>query len=285
MRLLLLVTALALPAAPLAAQGRGPPPVTRDQAMRLPPDELARRVLGQYGQQVTSVTRPNFGPDSDMRMVGALQDLTFATAPRPAEMAGLCVADRIDISFEHDGANEAATAVRPRQIRAERVYKVIGEITQRVTIEETRQAEERRRCAQAGSVIDANYSDRGRAHFFHFSGSDTPFTALLVLQRAIGEARAGRYRDIRCAGDAAQCVSQLGALDLATLSSVSIGPAGTGGGRDLRRVSGSFLIQGNSVYRHYRDVEIEVELGTVGGQLDAILRLGRTGIGNTDVHH
>ena len=48
--------------------------------MRLPPDELARRVLGQYGQQVTSVTRPNFGTDSDMRMVGALQDLTFATA-------------------------------------------------------------------------------------------------------------------------------------------------------------------------------------------------------------
>lgn len=274
---------LTLSAPPALAQATSAPTITRDRAMTLSPDELAQLVLGQIGSQVRAVTRPNFAPGSGMRMDSALQGLTFATAPRPTRTAGLCVADRIDVSFEHDGANESATAVRPREIRAAQVYKVIGEIAPLAEVEETRQAEEIRRCAQAGPVIEANYNDRGRAHFFHFAGSDNPFTALLVLQRVIGEARAGRYRDIRCA--AAECVSQLGALDLATLSSVSIGPLGMGGDRHLRRVSGQFLIEGDSDYRRYWTLEIEAEFGMPGGQPDAIVRIGRTDISETAIFH
>lgn len=286
MRLGVLAVLLVASASPALPQA-GPAPITRDEAMTLPPAELAERVLRQLGAQVQTMTRPNFAAASDMRMVSALQDLTFATAPRATDIVGLCAADRIDVNFERNPAdpNESETPVRVRRIRAAQVYKVVGDIEPYAEVSEERQAEEERRCAGAGPVVRADYDDGGRAHFFRFEGADGPATALLVLQRAIGEARAERYRQIRCVAGVADCTAQLGSLDLGRLSHLEIGPIGVGGDRSLRRVAATFLIDGDAHSEVYRTVEIEAEIDEWGGASDPIRRLGRAEMSSTQVYN
>jgi hypothetical protein len=284
MRLPVLIALLAASASPLAAQTRSPPPpVTRDQAMTLPPGELAEIVLRQLGARVTSVTRPNFGPDAGMRMVSALQDRTFATAPHATDVVGLCAATLIEVEFERSPAppftdnNRADTPVRASEMRVAPVYKAVGEIEPHAEVSEARQAEEHRRCAAAGPVIDANYSDRELAGFFHYEGTMAPATALLALQRAIGEARAGRYRDIGCPLGMAECrdpAALLGGLDLANLDFVQVSYVGIGDDRDRYRIAASFRISVDAHNRDYWLFEMEAEISERGGYPDPIRRLG-----------
>ena len=281
-----LIALLVASTSPLAAQTRSPPPVTRDQAMTLPPDELAEIVLRQLGARVTSVTRPNFSRDtSDMEMVSALQDLTFATAPHATNVVGICAANLIDVHFELPPArpgidnNRADTPVRATGLRAAEVYKVVGEIEPYAEVSEARQAEENRRCAEAGPVIDPNYGDREQPGFFHYQGEITHVTALLTLQRAIGEARAGRYRDIRCPPQSAECrdpAALLGGLDLARLGFVHVSPAGVGDDRDRYRIAASFRISADAHNQDYWTFEMEAEISERGGYPDPIRRLGRS---------
>lgn len=291
MRLLVLIALLAGSASPLAAQTRPPPPaITRDQAMTLPPDDLAEIVLRQLGARVTSVTRPNFGPNADMRMVGALQDLTFATAAHATNVIGLCAADLIDVHFELPPArpgidnNRAATPVRATGLRAAEVYKVVGEIEPYAEVSEARQAEENRRCAEAGPVIEPNYSDRSRPGFFGYQGEIGYVTALLTLQRAIGEARAGRYRDIGCPPRMAECRDPavlLGGLDLANLGFVHVSRAGVGDERGRYRIAASFRISADAHERDYWQFEMEADISELGGYPDPIRRLGRSQFSRT----
>lgn len=278
----LLALALSAMAAPSAAQAP-PPPVTRDQAMILPPGELAEIVLRQLGARVTSVTRPNFGPDADMRMVSALQDLTFATAPHATNVVGLCAATLIQVEFERPPAqpgidnNRADTPVRASGLRAAEVYKVVGGIEPHAEVSEARQAEENRRCAEAGPVMDANYSDRAQPGFFHYEGALEPVTALLVLERAIGEARAGRYREIDCPPGRAQCrdpAALLGGLDLADLGYVHVSGDGMGADRDRYRITASFRISADAHEQDYWIFEMDAEISRFGGHPDPIRRLG-----------
>jgi hypothetical protein len=284
MRLPVLIALLAAAASPLAAQTRSPPPpVTRDQAMTLPPGELAEIVLRQLGARVTSVTRPDFGADADMRMVGALQDLTFATDPHATNVVGLCAANLIQVEFERPPAapftdnNRAETPVRASQMRAAQVYKVVGEIEPHAEVSEARQADENRRCVEAGPVIAPNYSDRGQANFFHYDGEMAPATALLALQRAIGEARAGRYRDIGCPPGMAECrdsAALLGGLDLANLGFVNVSQRGIGQDRDRYRIAASFRISADAHSWDYWLFEMEADISERGGYPDPIRRLG-----------
>lgn len=280
MRLPLLIATLVL-ASPAYAQN-APPPVTRGQAMTLPPNELADIVLRQLGARVTSVTRPNFDRSTGMEMVSALQHLEFATAPHATDVVGLCAANRIEVDFEPPAprpdidTNRAETPVRAQTVRAMEVYKVVGEIEPYAEASEDRAAEEDRRCAAAGPVIPADYNDHGRATFFPYDGTLDRVTALLVLQRAIGEAREGRYRDIGCGGGAAACGTLLGGLDLANLGAVSATPAGVGGNRSRYRIGASFLISGGAHSQESWTVAIEADLSTSGGLADSIQRLGRT---------
>jgi hypothetical protein len=288
MRQSFLIALLLVSAAPLAAQTLSPPPpVTRDQAMTLPPDELAEIVLRQLGARMTSVTRPNFNRDtSDMEMVSALQDLTFATAPHATNVVGLCAANVIDVHFERPPArpgidnNLAETPVRATGVRASEVYKVVGEIEPHTEVSEARQAEEDRRCAQAGPVIQPNYSDRKAANFFHYQGSVTPATVVLALQRAIGDARAGRYREINCSSDAAECrdpPTLLGGLDLAKLGFVHVSGTGAQEESDRYRIVASFLINADAHNEEYWVFEMEVEISELmvaGASSDPIRRLG-----------
>ena len=284
MRLMLLFAGLAALAPPAFAQTA--PPVTREQAMTLPPDQLADIVLRQLGARVTSVTRPNFNPNSGLQMASALQHLEFATAPRATDVIGLCAANLIEVEFEPPAprpgvnSNVAETPVRARTLRAEQVFRVIGEIEPYAEVSEDRAADEDRRCAASGPVIPADYNDHARAPFFRYSGGIDRVTALLVLQRAIGEARDGTYRDIGCGGPAAACRNPsqvLGSLDLANLTFVNSGAAGVGN-RTRHRIGASFLISGDAVTREYWIVAIEADLSSPTGLADSIRSLGRTEI-------
>jgi hypothetical protein len=269
---------------PAAAQTEAaPPPVTRDEAMTLPPDELAQIALRQLGARVTNVTRPNFGASSDARIVSALSHLMFATAPHATDVVGICTANLIEVSFERPPTrpgvdnNRAETPVQAREALAMQVYKAVGEIEPFAEVSEMRQAEEERRCAEAGPVIGADLDDRARADFFHFEGSVAPVTALLALQRAIGEARAGRYRDIRCTANATECrnpAALLGSLDLANLGYVQVAPTGVGADRDRYRIEASFLIRADAHDEQYWVFAMEAQIDELDRRSDPIRRLG-----------
>ena len=277
---LLLATLFAVSAAPASAQDV-PPPVTREQAMTGPPEQLADIVLRQLGTRVTSVTRPNFNPSTGMAMAGALQHLEFATAPHATDVVGLCAANRIEVEFEPPAArpgvntNVAEAPVRAQRVQAAEVFKVVGEIEPYAEVSEARAAEEDRRCAAAGPVIPADYNDQGRAFFFAYQGGIDRVTALLVLQRAIGEARDGRYRDIGCA--CPNPAELLGSLDLGQLTSLSAAPAGGGNARRYR-VEAGFFVSGGTHGRSTRTVAVEANLSVSDIMLDSIESLGRTEI-------
>jgi len=144
-------------------------------------------------------------------------------------------------------------------------------------VSEARQAEENRRCAAAGSVIEPNYSDREQVGFFHYEGALAPATALLALQRAIGEARAGRYRDIRCPPGAVECrdpAALLGGLDLANLGFLHVSRRGIGADRDRYRIAASFRISADAHEQDYWLFEMEAEISELGGYPDPIRGLG-----------
>ena len=162
-------------------------------------------------------------------------------------------------------------------MRAAEVYKVVGEIAPDAEVSEARQAEENRRCAEAGPVVDANYSDRAQPGFFRYEGEVTYVTALLALQRAIGEARAGRYRDVRCPPRMAECrdpAALLGRLDLADLGYVRVSRVGVGDERDRYRIAASFRISADAHERDYWLFEMEAGISELGGYPDPIRRLG-----------
>lgn len=281
MRLFLLPALLAVPA-PLLAQ-TAPPPITREQAMTKPPEQLADIALRQLGERVTSVTRPNFNPGAGVNMVSALQHLEFATAPHATDVVGLCAANRIAVEFEPPATrpgvntNVAEAPVRVRTMRAAEVYKVVGEIEPYAEVSEARAAEEDRRCAAAGPVIPADYNDHAQAFFFNYQGGVDRVTALLVLQRAITEAREGRYRDIRCGTGLPECRDPralLGGLDLANLTSLSSWPNIVRSGR--AKISAAFLVSGNAHSREYRMLTVEADLTGPGEPDGPIRNLGRT---------
>jgi hypothetical protein len=222
----------------------------------------------------------------DVPRPNSLSSLVFAGAPYATATVGLCAASRAEVEFQYPVAppftgNGPTTPARARLLRAAEVYKVVGEIEPYVEVSEARAAEEDRRCAEAGPVIPSDYGDRGRAGFFQFAGAISPTTALLVLQRAIGEARAGRYRSVACApqrSDPRTCrnpVALLGNLDLGRLQGVSISPAGLQRGRYL--VEASFLISETNSSLISWVVGVEVEL-TGADEPDGIGRLGRAEI-------
>ena len=276
MRLPLLVATLAVLAAPAHAQTA--PPVSRDQAMTLPPDQLADIVLRQLGARVTSVTRPQFNADTGMQMASALQHLEFATAPHATDVVGLCAANLFQVEFEppiNAEMNRAATPVRARSVRAVEVFKVVGEIEPYAEVSQSRAEEENRRCEGAGPVIPADYNDHARAPFFEYSGGIDRVTALLVLQRAIGEARDGTYRNIGCA--CSNPAQVLGSLDLANVTALDAGPVSVTD-RTRYRIGASVLISGTSSAREYWRVAIEVVLSERSGLVDSIRGLGRTNI-------
>jgi hypothetical protein len=279
---LAIIATMVLPALPASAQE--PPPLTLEQALSMPTDRLADLAFRQMGARMMRVTRPT--ASGDVPRPVELSSLVFASAPHATGTVGVCSANRAEVEFEAPVAapfssNGPTTPARARLIRAAQVYKVIGEIEPYVEVSEQRAAEEDRRCAEAGPVIGSDYGDTGRAGFFAFEGAIEPTTALLVLQRAISEARAGRYRSVACTpqrSDPHTCrnpVSLLGDLDLGRLQGVSISRAGLQRGRYL--VEASFLISENSSSLIYWAVGIEVAL-TGQDDIEGIGRLGRAEI-------
>jgi hypothetical protein len=285
-RLSLLIAPLALFVASAAAQ-TGPPPLTQEQALTLPPAELADIVFRQIGARMRSANRPTLSgpPNPD----GIPHIMSFATAPHATDVLGLCAATVVEVDFEPAPATAAApsqgTPVRARSFRASEVYKVIGEIEPYAEVSEADQVRENRRCAEAGPVIPPSLGDRARPAFFGFEGAVSPMMALLVLQRAIGGARAGSYRDIGCSSltgeprPSAECRDPralLGGLDLVDLIGVQISPADVSGNRHLIRAS--FLIRADANSDVYWSLSLEAEITDIVAGPEAIGRLGRAEI-------
>ena len=286
MRLTLLFAGLAALAPPALAQ-TAPPPVSQDQAETLPPGALADLVFRQLGARMTSVTRPT--TSGAAAGTGSLSSLVFATAPYATATVGLCAANRAEVELQMPvppppNGNGPTTPARAWLVRAAEVYKVVGEIEPYVEVSEQRAAEEDRRCAEAGPVIPARLDDRSRAFFFDFEGAVDPVTALLTLQRAIAEAQAGHFRDIRCTGGGAECrqpATLLGRMRLTNLQSLQISPAGAGAGRYL--IGASFLIGADGHFESYWSVALEAEISDPDGGEQAIGRLGRAEIARHEI--
>ena len=282
MRVALLTLALAACSVPAPAQNdarnEAPPAVTAEKAASLPPDQRANLAFRQLGAGMTAVSRP---PSREGAVFPMLERLVFAGAPHPGSV-GLCVAMRAELGYMPSGADRTTTPASLRMIRAADVYKVTGAVEPYAEVSEQRAAEEARRCAAAGPVIPAIQGDVSRAYYFTFEGEDLPELSLLVLQQAIAEAQAGRYRTINCAASARsspECrdpVALLGGLNPANLVSLQIAPAGLGGNRNLIRAR--FLIPGATRAQLYWTVAIEGDIARPPNEAETIERLGRTEI-------
>lgn len=288
MKPLLLLLPIVAMGGPAHAQ-TAPPPLTLEQALSLPPDQLADIALRQMGARMTRVTRPTASGNTPRP--NSLTSLVFATAPHATATVGLCAANRAEVEFETPvappfSANGPTTPARARLLRAAEVYKVVGEIEPYVEVSEDRAAEESRRCAGAGSVIPARTDDFSQPYFFAFEGDVDPVMALLVLQQAIADAQAETYRTISCAppprGQPAspECRTPptlLGGINLASLVDLRMAPAGLNGPRRLIRAR--FLIPGAA--RRYWALTIEADITREPDGSEVVARLGRTEIART----
>lgn len=263
--LTLLTLALAMPA---AAQEPAPY-LTREQALTLPRNEIAEIVFRQLATRMQGMSRPNFTGVFPGPAPAGLDSLVFATRPRATHVAGLCEATRIEVEF-HDGDGEGAR--RATDLSTRSVYKVIGDLE----LGGERSEEEQRRleaaCARAGPVIADGTGDFGTLTFFAFRGDHHPSAALTALQRAIGGARAGIYRDVACEPtNCAEILGQLGALDLSRLVEVNVERLEQGDAR--YRIEARFLIEGGANYEISWRVSLEVS-----GLDAARMMLGRASI-------
>jgi hypothetical protein len=276
MRLFLLAVLASVGASSLAAQERtAPHPISRDEAMTMPTEVLASVLLGQLGTRVTAVTRPNYRPGSSRVVVSGLQDLTFATEPHATDVVGLCAANLIEVDFEHLAYdnNRSDTPVRVRGVRAELVYKVFGELEPLAEVSETRQAEEDRRCRQAGPVIPPNYSDGREPNFFRYRGDLDLATALLALQRALG----GQHEPVSCNRGNINCLdpaATMGGLNLASLAYVHVAALDAGNEPNRYRIEASFVLGADENQRFTMGFAVEAQISQCCRNTDRIQSIG-----------
>lgn len=271
------------------ARNEAPRAITAEQAASLPPDRLADLVFRDLGVRMTAVSRRTQPPGI---VSSSLLHLVFAGTPHGGTV-GVCAAMRADVEFflpapppgTVSGPATPTTTLQVGRIRAADVYKVVGEIEPYAEVSEQRAAEESQRCAAAGPVIPAVEGDISRSYYFTFEGDTSPDVALLVLQRAIADAREGRYRTIACAasGQASpEChnpVTLLGGLNMANLVSLRMVPPGLAGNRYVVRAN--FLIPGAPRAQLYRSVAVEADMSGPPNAAETIERLGRTEIGKS----
>jgi len=291
MRVALLTLALAACSAPAATQNEAgdeaPAAVTAEKAASLPPDRLADLVFRELGVRMTAVSRRLNPPGV---ITTPLYQLTFAGAPHGTGSVGLCAAMRARVEFggpvpqpgSVGGPASPATPMQVIRIRAADVYKVTGPIEPYVQQSQDRGAEEDRRCTAAGPVIPSVEDDLSRPYYFTFEGEAIPELSLLVLQRAIAEAQAGRYRTVSCAASARsapECrnpAALLGGLNMGNLVSLQIALPGLSGNRNVVRAR--FLIPGAPRAQLYWSVAMEVDIARPPDAEERIERLGRTEI-------
>lgn len=175
--------------------------ITREEALRLPPDQVAERVLGQIARNVTSITRPDyvspFFPDLP------LTQLALATSPVSSPYPGLCQTTVLHIMF-FDGL-PAAPRERNQPVRAQRLtteerYRVVGEVVLPYNLSTEDQRRQDSQCAGLYPIIPPGEERLGSRSFFGFRGGLGPQYGVAILQQVVRGVREGNYTDHRCTG-------------------------------------------------------------------------------------
>ncbi len=171
--------AIAVPA--VAAQ---PESVSADQLRGLAPVEVARRVLGLFGDKIVEVE-----PTVDEQLV----DLTMATRPYGASSPGLCAADLVRVYFKPTlekiptvHPEGAKTLTQPANLEVETRYQISGQMEWPAA----------GRTEAADAELDARCAQLKRAWTF-YSAPDAPSAWLAA--RAVELAHpfvAARDRDV-----------------------------------------------------------------------------------------
>jgi hypothetical protein len=249
--------------------------ITREQAMRLPPREVGRIVLGLTGALVREVSRPIVQgvPYPDER----LQTLAFGLQPETL-LPGLCRATAIYVSFGSDApAQEPAERgrqlpVRVTHVSTHEVYKVVGELADSGTpFGPGARASQLVRCRDA-QVVTTETLDFDQPRYFAVGGPLLPALAAGILQKILTDAAAGALTDLRCdpgSTQVAPCTDPRLALrdvTLDRLTSVESTPAG--GGRYI--VSAGFSDPANPDRQMVLGVRAEVTLSGPSHRLVSI---------------
>lgn len=185
-----------------APSDAAPASLTLHEAQRLPTRALARRLLGESGALYQEAEIPPGSPGHfGSRIV--LSYVTFATAPRSAGFPGLCMADRLTVNFEPVPGSGRGDDPPSRIVHLEagRVYRIVGDTTDRREGTDGSERAQDAQCARSGPVL----SHRPARHFF----SEQPFSTLPLrmpeaflasraLQTAIAEARRGPVSRVTC---------------------------------------------------------------------------------------
>lgn len=253
--------------------------ITRERMTSLPIDRVSDLALRELASRMTAVSRPS-------ELNSAVVRLLFAGPPHWSEV-GLCGAMRVELEFAGPtpppfSGFDPAAPTHASSVRAAEVYRIVGPVEPDAEVSEVRAEEENRRCAPAGPVIPAVVGDLSRAYYFTFEGEEFPAMSLLVLQQAIADAQAGRYRTVGCAASARsspECrnpVALLGGLNTDNLVSLQIALPGLSGNRNVIRAR--FLIPGAPREQLYWSVAIEADIARRPNESEVIERLGRTEI-------
>ena len=187
---------LLLAVAAAAAAQTASPPLTLREAQGLAPRDLASRVLGAAGSFYREARVSDGGGPFGYSGVGGVE---FASVPRSAASAGLCVADIVSVPYAWgwNGRTGADRPRRPGRIETRHVYRIVGDTSDRKAWTSESERALNAQCAQAGPV----FTDGPRPRFFGQS-EDTPVDmAARMLQAVIAEARRGQIGRVTCAED------------------------------------------------------------------------------------
>ncbi|HYD12836.1 MAG TPA: hypothetical protein VEC11_08305 [Allosphingosinicella sp.] len=218
----------------LPETAENPAGLTRQQARTLSPRDIARITLNDLAEQVQEVARPirQGAPYPDDR----LKFLSFAFAPEAAG-PGLCSARVINVSYESDApesANGESLPVRPSHISVHSVYRLAGDFNWDGEWQTEDRARQLARCRQAGPVLTSDTGGTSRPAYFFFDGALDIRPAVVAVQRASAEARAGTATDLQCAGphfvfdpcrDPRVVLRPVTLDDLTNIDSEAIGPS------------------------------------------------------------
>ena len=163
--------------------------LTREQALSLPPTDLARIALQSVARKYVEVARPTFsgmaGPNA------ALAGLEFATVPESAGNPGLCKATVLSVYFDpisDQKVYDRKTPVEASSVSTETVFKVVGDTSPLPDDwNDKYDLFLRQKCAEAGRVLPAETANLGEVGFFHLKEGreNDSWLAARALQLAI----------------------------------------------------------------------------------------------------
>ena len=213
-------------AAALASQSpRDAPTLTRREALTLPADVLARRLLGEVGALYSEVERP-VAPDPLPMGQDGLRALTFATTPEWSGYPGICIADVVTIGFQSVGerVGDARQPVQVNSLAVGQRFRIVSDAREASSPDGPDEDVQRRLCDGAGPVLAP---DRDSRRFFMVRGiwggsRDASFIAGIVQQALDEVARGELAPTCPVEGDCAGHRLAIGQFDVTRIARASV---------------------------------------------------------------